>query len=190
MTMNCEIDIRNAVETLRGGGVILYPTDTVWGIGCDATCEKSVRRIYEIKRRSEAKAMICLVDKADRIQRYFRSVPDVAWDLFDTATSPLTIILDGAQGVAPSLIAADGSLGVRVTRDQFSHDICYRLQKPLVSTSANISGMPVARTYREIPQEILDAVDYVCSFRRGDNVARQPSSIIKLGHDCQVKVLR
>lgn len=188
--MNCEIDIKNAVETLRRGGVILYPTDTVWGIGCDATCEEAVRRIYEIKRRSESKAMICLVDKPDRIQRYFRSVPDVVWDLLDTATSPLTLILDGAEGVAPNLIASDGSLGVRVTRDQFSHDICYRLQKPLVSTSANISGMPVARTFREIPQEIIDSVDYVCSFRRGDNVARQPSRIVRLGLDCQVKVLR
>lgn len=188
--MNCEIDIKNAVEALRKGGVILYPTDTVWGIGCDATNEQAVRRIYEIKQRSEAKAMLCLVDKADRIQRYFRSVPDVAWDLFDAADSPLTVILDGAQGVASNLIAEDGSLGIRVTRDQFSHDICYRLQKPLVSTSANISGMPVARTFKEIPQEIIDKVDYVCSFRRGDNIVRQPSRIIKLGSDSQVKVIR
>ena len=120
--MNCEIDIKQAVECLRKGGVILYPTDTVWGIGCDATNEEAVRRIYEIKQREDAKSMLCLVDKADRIQRYFRNIPDVAWDIFDAADSPVTVILDGAEGVAPSLIAEDGSLGMRVTRDQFSHD--------------------------------------------------------------------
>lgn len=188
--MNCEIDIKNAVDCLKNGGVILYPTDTVWGIGCDATNEEAVRRIFRIKKRDESKSMLCLVDKADRIQRYFREVPDVAWDLFDAADSPVTVILDGADGVAPSLVGEDGSLGIRVTRDQFSHDICYRLQRPLVSTSANVSGMPAARTYREISQEIIDQVDYVCSFRRGDNVVRQPSRLIKLGKDSSVKILR
>ena len=147
--MNCEIDIKNAVETLRRGGVILYPTDTVWGIGCDATCEEAVRRIYEIKRRSESKAMICLVDKPDRIQRYFRSVPDVAWDLLDTATSPLTLILDGAEGVAPNLIASDGSLGVRVTRDQFSHDICYRLGRLCVFVQTGRQRGTTTEPYRQ-----------------------------------------
>lgn len=188
--MNCEIDIKNAVDCLRKGGVILYPTDTVWGIGCDATNEEAVRRIYEIKHREDHKAMLCLVDKADRIQRYFRRVPDVAWDLFDCADSPVTVILDGAEGVAPSLVAEDGSLGMRVTREQFSHDICYRLQKPLVSTSANISGEPTARTFREISPEIINAVDYVCMFRRGDNIQHQPSRIIKLGLDSRVRVIR
>jgi L-threonylcarbamoyladenylate synthase len=188
--MNCEIDIKQAVECLRKGGVILYPTDTVWGIGCDATNEEAVRRIYQIKQREDAKSMLCLVDKADRIQRYFRNVPDVAWDIFDAADSPVTVILDGADGVAPSLIAEDGSLGIRVTRDQFSHDICYRLQKPLVSTSANISGEPTARTFREISEEIKSQVDYICSFRRGDNIPGTPSRIIKLGQDSSVKIIR
>ena len=188
--MNCEIDIKQAVECLRKGGVILYPTDTVWGIGCDATNEEAVRRIYQIKQREDAKSMLCLVDKADRIQRYFRNVPDVAWDIFDAADSPVTVILDGADGVAPSLIAEDGSLGIRVTRDQCSHDICYRLQKPLVSTSANISGEPTARTFREISEEIKSQVDYICSFRRGDNIPGTPSRIIKLGQDCSVKIIR
>lgn len=188
--MNCEIDIRKAVECLRRGGVILYPTDTVWGIGCDATNDEAVKRIYRIKQRQDSKSMLCLVDKADRIQRYFRQIPDVAWDIFDNANSPVTVILDGAEGVAPSLIAEDGSLGIRVTRDQFSHDICYRLQKPLVSTSANISGEPTARTFREISDEIKEQVDYICSFRRGDTVPGSPSRIIKLGHDSSVKIIR
>ena len=188
--MNCDIDIKNAVDCLKKGGVIIYPTDTVWGIGCDATNEQAVQRIYKIKQRQDSKAMLCLVDNPNRIQRYFRNVPDVAWDIFDCADQPVTVILDGAEGVAPSLIAEDGSLGIRVPRDQFSHDICYRLQRPLVSTSANISGQPTSRTFREIPQEILDQADYVCSFRRGDHVPHQPSRIIKLSQDSSVKIIR
>ncbi len=188
--MNCDIDIKNAVDCLKKGGVIIYPTDTVWGIGCDATNEQAVQRIYQIKQRQDSKAMLCLVDNPNRIQRYFRNVPDVAWDIFDCADQPVTVILDGAEGVAPCLIAEDGSLGIRVTRDQFSHDICYRLQRPLVSTSANISGMPTSRTFSEIPQEILDKADYVCSFRRGDHVPHQPSRIIKLSQDSSVKIIR
>lgn len=188
--MNCEIDIKQAVECLRRGGVILYPTDTVWGLGCDATNEEAVRRIFEIKKRADNKSMLCLVDKPDRIQRYFRHVPDVAWDIFDNATSPVTLILDDAEGVAPSLLGEDGSLGIRVTKDQFSHDICYRLQKPLVSTSANISGEFTPRTFREIDEEIKSQVDYICSFRRGDNIPGTPSRIIKLGRNNSVKIIR
>lgn len=188
--MNCEIDIKNAVECLKKGGVILYPTDTVWGIGCDATNEEAVRRIYQIKKREDSKSMLCLVDKADRIQRYFRQVPDVAWDMIDCATTPLTVILDGANGVAPSLIAEDGSLGVRVTQEEFSKQICYRLQRPLVSTSANISGEPTTGLFRDIPQEIIDQVDYVVSFRRGEGKKAKPSSIVKLSLDGQVTIIR
>ena len=188
--MNCEIDIKQAVECLRKGGVILYPTDTVWGIGCDATNEEAVRRIYEIKQREDAKSMLCLVDKADRIQRYFRNIPDVAWDIFDAADSPVTVILDGAEGVAPSLIAEDGSLGMRVTRDQFSHDICYRLQKPLVSTSANISGEPTPRTFNEISDEIKEAVDYVVKYNRQCKEKHKPSSIIKMSANGQFTIIR
>ena len=114
----------------------------------------------------------------------------MAWDILDNATSPVTLILDEANGVAPSLIGEDGSLGIRVTRDQFSRDICYRLQKPLVSTSANISGEPTARTFREISEEIKSKVDYICSFRRGDNIPGTPSRIIKLGKDSSVKIIR
>lgn len=188
--MNCEIDIKQAVECLRRGGVILYPTDTVWGLGCDATNEEAVKRIFEIKKRQDAKAMLCLVDKADRIQRYFRQIPDVAWDILDNATSPVTLVLDDAVGVAPSLLAEDGSLGVRVTHDQFSYDICYRLQKPVVSTSANISGEHTPRIFRDIDEEIKSQVDYICSFRRGDNIPGSPSRIIRLRKDSSVTIIR
>lgn len=188
--MNCEIDIKNAVEVLKKGGVILYPTDTVWGIGCDATNEEAVRRIYTIKKRCDAKSMLCLVDNPDRIQRYFRTVPEVAWDLMDCATEPLTVILPDANGVAPSLLAEDGSLGIRITREEFSRQLCYRLQKPLVSTSANISGEPTARYFREISPEIIDQMDYVVQFRRGDTKLHKPSSIVKLGRKGEVTVIR
>lgn len=189
-SMNCDIDIKNAVDVLKKGGVILYPTDTVWGIGCDATNEEAVRRIYNIKRRSDAKSMLCLVDTPNRIQRYFRTVPDVAWDLIDCATEPLTVILPDANGVAPSLVAEDGSLGMRVTQDEFSRQLCYRLQKPLVSTSANISGEPTARNFREISPEIIEQMDYVVQFRRGDTKPHKPSGIVKLGRKGEVTVIR
>ncbi len=188
--MNCDIDIRQAVDTLRRGGVVLYPTDTVWGIGCDATNEEAVRRIFQIKQRDEAKAMLCLVDSADRLQRYFRHVPEVAWQLIDCATEPLTVVLQGAQGVAPPLLGEDGSLGVRVTRDEFSRQMCYRLQRPIVSTSANVSGQPSPRFFREIETEIVEKMDYVVQFRRGDTTRRKPSGIVKLDMDGRVTIIR
>lgn len=188
--MTKEEDIKNAVTVLRQGGIILYPTDTVWGIGCDATNADAVRRVYEIKRREDSKAMICLVDSADRVQRYVQNVPDVAWDIFDLATKPTTIILDGAKNLASNLIAADGSIALRVTQEEFSKQLCYRFQKALVSTSANISGEPTAQNYRDISQEIIDAVDYVCWTRRQEHNPHQPSSIIKLSPSGDVTIIR
>lgn len=188
--MTKEEDIKNAVSVLRQGGIILYPTDTVWGIGCDATNSDAVRRVYEIKHREDSKAMICLVDSADRVQRYVQNVPDVAWDIFDLASKPTTIILDGAKNLAPNLIAADGSIAMRVTQEEFSRQLCYRFQKALVSTSANISGEPTAQNYRDISQEILDAVDYVCSTRRQEHLPHKPSSIIKLTPSGDVTIIR
>ena len=188
--MNCEIDIKNAVEVLRKGGVILYPTDTIWGIGCDATNEDAVRRVFEIKQREDSKALICLVDSANRMQRYFRQVPDVAWDLVDCADRPLTLILDGAVNVAPNLLAEDGSLGIRVTQEEFSRQLCYRFQKAIVSTSANISGEPSPRSFYDIPESITSKVDYIVQFARGRKSAGRPSSIIKLAHDGAVTVIR
>ena len=188
--MNCDIDIRNAVEVLRKGGVILYPTDTIWGLGCDAQNEDAVRRVYEIKRREDSKALICLVDSPNRMQRYFRRVPDVAWDLIDYASRPLTLILDGAVNVAPNLVAEDGSLGMRVTQEEFSKQLCYRFQKAIVSTSANFSGEPSPQSFYDIPEELKLQVDYVVQFGRGRKGDGRPSSIIKLSEDGAVTIIR
>lgn len=188
--MKIEDDIRNAVETMRKGGVILYPTDTVWGIGCDATNAQAVAKVYEIKRRADSKAMICLVDSDARVQRYVRNVPNVAWELFDCADKPTTIVLDGAVNLAPNLIAEDGSIAIRITKEDFSKQLCYRFQKPIVSTSANISGEPAAQNFKDISQEIIDAVDYVCWSRRQEHKPHKPSSIIRLREDGQVEIIR
>ena len=193
--MKQEDDIRQAVETMRKGGVILYPTDTVWGIGCDATNAEAVKRVYEIKKREDSKALICLVDSDARMQRYFRNVPDVAWQLIDslkeaTDTKPTTLILDGAINLAPNLIAEDGSLGIRITNEPFSKELCFRFQKAIVSTSANISGEPAAQNYCDIDPRILEAVDYVCWTRRQEHKPHTPSSIIKLKENGEVTVIR
>lgn len=183
-------DIKNAVDVMRKGGVILYPTDTVWGIGCDATNAEAVAKVYKIKRRDDSKALICLADSTDRVQRYVRNVPDVAWDIMELADKPTTVILDGAVNLAPNLIADDGSIGMRVTSEEFSKELCFRFQKPIVSTSANISGQPAAQNYCDISQELLEAVDYVCWTRRQEHKPHTPSSIIKLGSDGQVTIIR
>lgn len=188
--MKYDKDIQEAVRVMRQGGVILYPTDTVWGIGCDATNADAVKRIYEIKRRDDSKAMICLVDSDRRIGRYIRNVPDVAWDIFNLSDKPTTLILDGAQGLAPNLMAEDGSIALRITNEEFSNQLCYRMQKPIVSTSANISGEPAAQNFRDISQEIIDAVDYVCLSRRNEHEPHQPSSIIKLAMNGEVTIIR
>ena len=202
--MTQEQDIKNAVEVLRRGGIILYPTDTIWGIGCDATNEEAVRRVYEIKQRDDSKSLICLVDSDARLQRYVRNVPDVAWQLIDCLKEPeaegrrskaegqrpTTLILDGAVNLAPNLIAADGSIGIRITQELFSRELCYRFQKAIVSTSANISGEPAAQNYRDIDPRIIEKVDYVCWSRRQEHKPHQPSAIIKLGLGGEVKVIR
>ena len=188
--MTREEDIRQAVETMRKGGVILYPTDTVWGIGCDATNAEAVARIYKIKQRDDSKAMICLVDSDARLQRYVRNVPNVAWELLDCVDKPTTVILDGAVNLASNLIADDGSIALRITDEPFSKELCYRFQKAVVSTSANISGEPAAQNYCDISQDILDAVDYVCCSRRQEHKPHTPSSIIKLGMDGEVRIIR
>ena len=182
--MTREQDIKNAVEVLRKGGVILYPTDTVWGIGCDATNAEAVKRVYEIKQREDSKALICLVDSDARLQRYVRNVPDVAWQLIDSLqdaeSSPTTLILDAAINLAPNLIAEDGSIALRITQEPFSKELCYRFQKALVSTSANISGQPAAQNYCDIDPQLLEKVDYVCWSRRQEHKPHKPSAIIRL----------
>ena len=192
--MTREEDIRKAVETMRKGGVILYPTDTVWGIGCDATNPEAVKRVYEIKQRDDSKALICLVDSDARLQRYFRTIPDVAWQLIDslkeTESKPTTLVLDGAINLAENLIAEDGSIGIRITNEPFSKELCYRFQKAIVSTSANISGEPAAQNYCDIDPRILEAVDYVCWSRRQEHKPHTPSSIIKLKENGEVTIIR
>jgi L-threonylcarbamoyladenylate synthase len=192
--MTREEDIKRAVEVLRKGGVILYPTDTVWGIGCDATNAEAVKRVYEIKQRDDSKALICLVDSDARLQRYVRNVPDVAWQLIDSlqdsGSKPTTLILDGAINLAPNLIAEDGSIALRITQEPFSKELCYRFQKALVSTSANISGQPAAQNYGDIAPELLEAVDYVCWSRRQEHQPHQPSCIIRLREDGEVTIIR
>ena len=183
-------DIQKAVETLRSGGLILYPTDTIWGIGCDAANSKAVERVYQLKRRADSKALICLVDSANRLQKYVFRVPDVAWDLIEYATKPLTLILDEACNLAPQLIAEDGSVGLRVTQERISHELCYRFQKAVVSTSANISGEPSPANFTEISPEIIAGVDYVMKSRQNDLSKATPSQIIKLGLDGGVQIIR
>lgn len=188
--MTRQEDIKNAIDAMKKGGVILYPTDTVWGIGCDATNPEAVAKVYKIKKRSDSKAMICLVDSDARLQRYVRNVPNVAWDIMDLATKPTTIILDGAVNLAENLIADDGSVAMRITNEAFSKELCYRFQKPLVSTSANFSGEPAAQNYCDIDQDLIDQVDYVCWSRRQEHKPHTPSSIIKLTSDGQVSIIR
>lgn len=188
--MKQEDDIKKAIEVMRKGGIILYPTDTVWGIGCDATNAEAVAKVYALKRRDDSKALICLVDSDNRLQRYVRNVPDVAWQLIEAVEKPTTLILDGAVNLAPNLIAEDGSIGIRITREPFSHELCYRFQKAIVSTSANVSGEPAAQNYCDISQEILDGVDYVCESRRQEHKPHAPSSIVKLAADGEVKIIR
>ncbi len=183
-------DIRQALEVLNKGGVILYPTDTVWGIGCDATNAEAVKRIYEIKQRTDSKAMLVLIDSPVKLNYYVKEVPPMAWDLIELTTKPLTIIYDGARNMAENLPAEDGSVGIRVTDEEFSRQLCFRFRKAIVSTSANISGQPAPKNFGEISEEIKQAVDYIVGFRQKDKGTSKPSGIIKLGTDGQVKVIR
>ena len=183
-------EAKKCVEIMRKGGVILYPTDTVWGIGCDATNANAVQRVFEIKKRADSKAMLLLVDSADRLARYVGEVPAVAWDLVELTTKPLTIIYDGARNLAPNLLAEDGSVGIRVTSELFSKELCYRFQKPVVSTSANVSGEPTPNNFSEISPEIIDAVDYVVNYKQLEKGTAKSSSIIKLSSNGTVTVIR
>jgi L-threonylcarbamoyladenylate synthase len=182
--------IQEACDVMQRGGVILYPTDTVWGLGCDATNSEAVRRIYTIKQRAESKAMLVLTDAAARVDYYFDRVPDIAWDLWEVTDKPLTLILPRARHLAPELVADDGSVGIRITHEQVSQALCARLKHPLISTSANISGHPTARTYADIEEEIRQAVDYIVPLRQDETALPAPSGIIKLGDGGLVQVIR
>ena len=185
-------DLQAALKVLREGGVILYPTDTVWGIGCDATNAGAVARVYEIKKRADSKAMLVLLDGAGKLQGYMENVPETAWMLLEAneGQRPMTIIYPHAKNLAPNLLAEDGSVGIRITEEPFSKALCEQLRHPLVSTSANISGEPAAQLFSEISPEILEAVDYVCLFHRDDNSPTQPSSIIKIDDKERINIIR
>lgn len=183
-------EIKKACEVLQRGGVILYPTDTVWGIGCDATNEEAVKRVYEIKRRADSKAMLVLVDSDVKVDFYVKDVPEVAWDLIQYATKPLTVIYDDARNLAPNLIGEDGSVGIRVTSEEFSKQLCFRFRKAIVSTSANISGQPAPASFSEIQDEIKQAVDYIVEYRQDEPAGAKPSSILKLGKGGVIKIIR
>lgn len=183
-------DLERACKVMREGGVILYPTDTIWGLGCDASNEDAVRRIFRIKQRSDSKSMLVLLDSAAKLNYYVEDIPDVAYDLMELSEKPLTIIYDGARRLAPQLVAEDGSVGIRITKELFSRDLCARMKGAVVSTSANVSGQPSPACFGEVTKEIIDAVDYVVEYRRNDISKSKPSSIIKLGAGGQVRIIR
>ena len=188
--------IQEAVKVLREGGVILYPTDTVWGIGCDATNEKAVARVFEIKRRSEAKSLVLLACDLDMVAKHVKEIPSIAIDLVEVNDAPMTIIYPGAQYLAPNAVAEDGSVGIRIPLVEdnpagaFCKELVYRLRRPLVSTSANISGEPTPASFAEISEEIKGAVDYVVPKPFGAGATGRSSQIIKLGLGGEVEILR
>lgn len=186
---NINEEVHKAYEAIKNGGIILYPTDTVWGIGCDATNPKAVKKIYELKQREETKSMIVLMNGERMMYNVFKEIPDVAWQIIDLSEKPTTLILDNPRNVAPNLIAEDKTLGVRLVKEPFCYKLMERMKKPLVSTSANISGMPTPNSFKEIDHHILDGVDYIVNLHH-DKIAAKPSTIIKLGNNLQVKVIR
>jgi len=187
---NMKDDIKKAVEVLNSGGIILYPTDTIWGIGCDATNEKAVQRIYELKQRSDSKALIVLIDNPVKLNYYLSETPDMAWNLIELSERPLTIIYDNARNVANNLIAEDGSLAIRVSKEKFSNELCKRFRKAIVSTSANVSGENSPQNFDQISDTIKNGVDYIVNYRQNEMEKAKPSSIIKLGINGEVKIIR
>ena len=189
--MNSDInqEVHKAFEIIKDGGIILYPTDTVWGIGCDATNPDAVAKIYRLKQREESKSMIVLMNGEKMIYNVFKEVPEVAWQIIDLSEKPTTIILDEPRNVAANLIASDKTLGIRLVKEPFCFKLMEKMKKPLVSTSANISGQPTPIAFKDISQEIIKGVDYVVNLHQ-DKIAGKPSTIIKIGLDSQVKIIR
>ena len=187
--MDINTEVNKAYEVIKEGGIILYPTDTVWGIGCDATNEEAVAKIYALKKREESKSMICLMNSERMVYSVFKDVPEVAWEILDLSENPTTLILDKPKNVAKNLIADDETLAIRLVKEQFCFKLMERMKKPLVSTSANISGMSTPKSFKEISPEIIKGVDYVVNLHH-DKICKNPSTIIKLGLDSQVKIIR
>jgi L-threonylcarbamoyladenylate synthase len=188
--MTFEEDIKNALKTLREGGVILYPTDTVWGIGCDATNNEAVDKICRIKSRNDSKSFIVLVDSPAMVERYVKDIPEIALELMEVTETPLTIIYPKARNLAVSVAAEDGSVGIRVCMEEYCNELIGRFRKPIVSTSANISGDPTPSYFDEIHQKIVEAADYIVEYKRDDRQKRQPSPVIKIEHNGVIKIIR
>ena len=183
-------DIKKACEVLQAGGLILYPTDTIWGIGCDATNEEAVRKVYALKKRMDNNAVLVLTDSTAKLNMYVSDIPDIAWDLIEVADKPLTIIYANAKNLAPNLLGEDGSVGIRITKEDFSRRLCERFRKPLVSTSANISGESAPKNFQEISDIIKNGVDYIVKYRQDDMSQAKPSNIIKLGDGGVIQIIR
>ena len=184
-------DIIKSLEVLRAGGVILYPTDTIWGLGCDATNPEAVQKIYDIKKRADNKSMIILMDTVNRISSYVDNIPDVAYDLIELSEKPLTVILEGAKMLAHNVVNSDDdSIGIRVISEPFSYKLIQRFKKPIVSTSANITGAKSPINFNDISADIINQVDYVVNYRQDDLLKSVPSGIIKVGRDLSIKVIR
>ncbi|WP_462316890.1 L-threonylcarbamoyladenylate synthase [Marinilabilia sp.] len=188
--MDFREELKKAVEVIQKGGLILYPTDTIWGIGCDATNAEAVKKVYELKKRAEGKGLLVLIENEVRLNSYVREVPEMAYDLIELSDKPITIIYPQGKNLAENVYAEDGSIGIRVTKEDFSRSLCQRFRKPVVSTSANLSGEKSPRSFSEIKDEILEGVDYVVDFRQEEPGNPAPSGIIKLDVDGQVEVIR
>lgn len=185
-----EEDIKKSLEVLRNGGIILYPTDTIWGIGCDATNTEAVKKTYEIKKRQDSKSMLILLDDAKYLSYYIEKVPDIAYNLIELTNKPLSIIFSGARNIAENLKSSDGSIGIRITQDEFCKKLISKFNKPIVSTSANISGKQAPANFNEIDHDIIEAVDYVVKWRQNDISRHTSSGIIKLGAKGEIQVIR
>lgn len=182
-------EIEKVVTILKQGGIILYPTDTVWGIGCDATNANAVQKIYKLKQRQDSKALICLVNNYSMLERHVDNVPNMAYTILDIADQPTTVIYDAPAGVAENLIAEDNTLAIRIVNHKFCEKLIKYLGRPLVSTSANISGQPTPKSFEEISEAILKGVDYVVNLQ-SENKNAKPSTIIKLSNKGEVKIIR
>ena len=183
-------DLKKACAVLQQGGIIVYPTDTIWGIGCDATDANAVGRIYTLKQRTDHKAMLVLIDSPAKLNGYVSQVPEIARDLIEVSDKPVTIIYPNAKNLAFNLLGEDGSVGIRITNERFSHELCKLFRKPLVSTSANISGLPSPGLFSEITEAVKNGVDYVVRYRQDETVKAKPSSVIKLSEDGGLNIIR
>lgn len=188
--MDISEDIRNCLRVLREGGVILYPTDTVWGLGCDPSNSNAVEKIFSIKKRHESKSLILLADSVAMVQRYVREIPAAALELIDVADKPVTIIYPGAKNLAAAIVSEDGSVGIRITSEKFCSSLIREFRKPIVSTSANVSGESTPSTFKEISDEIIDSVDYVADYRKNDRQRHKPSPVIKIDLNGVISIIR